>query len=193
MATSAKRRRNTDALTTGQVAVVCRVCPRTVTKWHDKGKLKGFRVPLGDARRFTVTDVLRFMREYGLPTDLLTGGVVVVTVGDVPAHTSDVAETVNVRTTAEAAVVIGSKPVHVLAVDVSVGVGAAIDLLTAARSFALKAIVVTAEQTTADEVDRLATAGFIVTDRGGFALVLGELASQVSSPVPVPTYYAEHS
>jgi len=34
-----------DVLTTGQVAQICNVAPRTVTKWFDSGRLKGYRIP----------------------------------------------------------------------------------------------------------------------------------------------------
>ena len=30
--------------TTGQVAKMCQVAPRTVSKWFDSGRLKGFRI-----------------------------------------------------------------------------------------------------------------------------------------------------
>ena len=31
--------------TTGQVAKICKVAPRTVSKWFDSGRLKGYRIP----------------------------------------------------------------------------------------------------------------------------------------------------
>jgi hypothetical protein len=58
-------------LTTGQVARMCNVAPRTVSLWCDSGKLRGFRLPgkgghgLGD-RRFYPDDVAAFMRAHGM-------------------------------------------------------------------------------------------------------------------------------
>src|SRR5262249_14744586 len=31
--------------TTGQVAKICKVAPRTVSKWFDSGRLRGYRIP----------------------------------------------------------------------------------------------------------------------------------------------------
>ncbi|MFA6426095.1 MAG: helix-turn-helix domain-containing protein, partial [Phycisphaerae bacterium] len=39
--------RRKDIFTTGQVAQICKVAPRTVTKWFDTGQLKGYRIPGG--------------------------------------------------------------------------------------------------------------------------------------------------
>lgn len=53
--------------TTGEVAKICRVAPRTVTKWFDSGRLKGYRLPMSTDRRIPQTDLLNFMKEYQLP------------------------------------------------------------------------------------------------------------------------------
>jgi excisionase family DNA binding protein len=37
--------------TTGQVAKICKVAPRTVSKWFDSGRLKGYRIPGSQDRR----------------------------------------------------------------------------------------------------------------------------------------------
>ena len=34
-----------DVLTTGEVAKICNVASRTVSKWFDSGQLKGYRIP----------------------------------------------------------------------------------------------------------------------------------------------------
>src|SRR5688572_17759958 len=34
-----------DVLTTGEVAKICNVAPRTVSKWFDSGALRGYRIP----------------------------------------------------------------------------------------------------------------------------------------------------
>lgn len=66
------------AFTTGQVAKMCRVAPRTVSKWVDSGRLKGFRLPGSQDRRIFTADVVAFLREHGLPVpQALSAGVTV--------------------------------------------------------------------------------------------------------------------
>lgn len=66
-------------LTTGQVAKICKVAPRTVSKWFDSGKLKGYRLPGSRDRRIPRENLLRFMKENGIPLDvLLDGGVMLL-------------------------------------------------------------------------------------------------------------------
>ena len=65
---------NKGVLTTGQVAKICQVAPRTVSKWFDSGQLLGYRVPGSKDRRIPVDDLARFMRAHGIPLgDLETG------------------------------------------------------------------------------------------------------------------------
>ena len=59
--------RNNPSLTTGQVARVCRVAPRTASKWIDSGRLKGYHVPGSADRRVLYEDLRRFIDEHGLP------------------------------------------------------------------------------------------------------------------------------
>jgi len=54
-------------LTTGEVAAVCNVASRTVGKWFDGGLLKGYRIPGSRDRRIPVAELVRFMKEYGIP------------------------------------------------------------------------------------------------------------------------------
>ncbi|MBU1260951.1 MAG: helix-turn-helix domain-containing protein [Planctomycetes bacterium] len=58
-----------DIFTTGQVAQICKVAPRTVTKWFDTGQLKGYRIPGGRDRRIPAAELLRFMKTNNMPTD----------------------------------------------------------------------------------------------------------------------------
>jgi len=60
-----------DILTTGQVARICKVAPRTVTKWFDMGQLKGYRIPGGRDRRIPAAELIRFMKSYNMPTEQL--------------------------------------------------------------------------------------------------------------------------
>lgn len=57
-----------DILTTGQVAHICKVAPRTVTKWFDSGQLKGYRIPGGRDRRIPASELIRFMKCHNMPT-----------------------------------------------------------------------------------------------------------------------------
>ncbi len=72
-----------DVLTTGQVAKICNVAPRTVSKWFDTGKLRGYRIPGSKDRRIPVQQLLRFMRAHGIPLgDLESGQTRVLIVDD---------------------------------------------------------------------------------------------------------------
>lgn len=58
-------------LTTGQVASICHVAPRTVVKWIDEGYLKGWKLPVSGDRRVLHEDLVTFMQANGME-DLLT-------------------------------------------------------------------------------------------------------------------------
>ncbi len=60
-----------DVLTTGDVARICGVTIRTVIKWFEQGRLDGFRLPGSRDRRFTLEATTRFLRDNGMPLDLL--------------------------------------------------------------------------------------------------------------------------
>ncbi len=61
--------RNKDVLTTGEVARICKVAPRTVTKWFDSGQLRGYKIPGSKDRRIPVSQLVRFMRQNSMPLD----------------------------------------------------------------------------------------------------------------------------
>lgn len=65
--------RDQKVFTTGQVAKICNVCPRTVTSWFDKGRLRGYRIPGSDDRRIPRAQLVRFLRENGMPLGALEG------------------------------------------------------------------------------------------------------------------------
>ena len=52
--------------TTGQIAKVCMVATRTVTKWVDSGKLHAYRIPGSQDRRIPRESLIRFLREHGM-------------------------------------------------------------------------------------------------------------------------------
>jgi two-component system, OmpR family, response regulator len=53
--------------TTGQVARMCGVTKRSVIKWIDSGKLKGYTIPGSKHRRVSRADLLSFMGAHGIP------------------------------------------------------------------------------------------------------------------------------
>ncbi len=66
--------RQKDILTTGEVAKICNVAPRTVSKWFDSGQLKGYRIPGSKDRRIPMSGLIRFMKEHHIPMDGLQSG-----------------------------------------------------------------------------------------------------------------------
>lgn len=56
-----------DILTTGEVAKICNVAPRTVSKWFDNGQLRGYRIPGSRDRRIPLDQLMRFMKAHGMP------------------------------------------------------------------------------------------------------------------------------
>jgi len=53
--------------TTGQVAKICKVAPRTVSKWFDSGRLRGYRIPGSQDRRIPREQLIRFLKEHSMP------------------------------------------------------------------------------------------------------------------------------
>ena len=52
---------------TGQVAKICKVTPRQVSKWFDSGRLKGYRIPGCKDWRIPKEYLIRFLQEHGMP------------------------------------------------------------------------------------------------------------------------------
>ena len=77
-----------DVLTTGQVAQICNVAPRTVTKWFDNGQLRGYRIPGSKDRRIPLSELIRFMKEHDIPTEGLEKGKVRILVIDSQAESA---------------------------------------------------------------------------------------------------------
>ena len=59
--------RRKDVFTTGEVAKICRVGVSTVLKWFNSGRLKGYRMPGSQDRRIPIENLIRFMKEHGIP------------------------------------------------------------------------------------------------------------------------------
>lgn len=76
-------RKTKDILTTGEIAKICRVSPRTVSEWIDCGHLKGYRIPISQDRRVTVSSLFDFLHKNNMPAaedvwHLLNHSVIVV-------------------------------------------------------------------------------------------------------------------
>ena len=71
-----------NVLTTGDVAKICHVAPRTVSKWFDNGQLKGYRIPGSKDRRIPVSELIRFMKVHNMPTTELGEGKIRVLIAD---------------------------------------------------------------------------------------------------------------
>jgi excisionase family DNA binding protein len=77
-----------NVLTTGDVAKICNVAPRTVSKWFDSGQLKGYRIPGSKDRRIPVSELMRFMKVHNMPTTGLTVGKIRVLIADSDLQTA---------------------------------------------------------------------------------------------------------
>ena len=85
-------------LTTGEVARICNVAPRTVSKWFDRGQLKGYRIPGSKDRRIPVSELTRFMKAHNMPAAALPVGKIRVLIADSNQEAaSSLAETLRTR------------------------------------------------------------------------------------------------
>jgi len=71
-----------NVLTTGDVAKICNVAPRTVSKWFDSGQLKGYRIPGSKDRRIPLSELVRFMKVHNMPATALPVGKIRVLIVD---------------------------------------------------------------------------------------------------------------
>ena len=71
-----------NVLTTGEVAKICNVAPRTVSKWFDSGALGGYRIPGSRDRRIPAPELVKFMRAHGIPLEGLNSGRTRVLIAD---------------------------------------------------------------------------------------------------------------
>lgn len=77
-----------NVLTTGDVARICHVAPRTVSKWFDNGQLRGYRIPGSKDRRIPLNELIRFMKVHNMPTAELAVGKIRVLIADNNAQTA---------------------------------------------------------------------------------------------------------
>ncbi len=71
-----------NVLTTGDVAKICNVAPRTVSKWFDSVQLKGYRITGSKDRRIPVSEIICFMKAHNMPATALPVGKVRVLIVD---------------------------------------------------------------------------------------------------------------
>jgi CheY-like chemotaxis protein len=85
---SNKMAKGKNVLTTGDVAKICHVAPRTVSKWFDNGQLRGYRIPGSKDRRIPVNELIRFMKVHNMPTSDLAVGAIRVLIADSNENTA---------------------------------------------------------------------------------------------------------
>lgn len=78
-----------NVLTTGDVAKICNVAPRTVSKWFDNGQLKGYRIPGSKDRRIPLSELVRFMKANNMPITALPVGKIRVLVVNSDSSAAD--------------------------------------------------------------------------------------------------------
>jgi excisionase family DNA binding protein len=122
-----------EVLTTGEVAKICNVAPRTVSKWFDSGTLKGYRIPGSKDRRIPVAELTKFMKAYGIPLESMSGGRTRVMIVDDEREIVDVLKKVLTEQTNyevhtatsgfEAGMACERVKPHVLLLDIQLGEG----------------------------------------------------------------------
>ena len=60
--------------TTGEAAEICKVSQQTIIRCFDCGRLEGFRVPGSKFGRIPRANLIKFMKENGIPLDRLESG-----------------------------------------------------------------------------------------------------------------------
>lgn len=133
-----------DVLTTGEVARICNVAPRTVSKWFDSGALKGYRIPGSKDRRIPASELIKFMRAHGIPMDGLASGRTRVLIVDDERDVVDVLERVlteqtnyevrSATTAFQAGMECEKFKPHVLLLDIHLGEGDARSVAALVRS-----------------------------------------------------------
>ena len=118
---------------TGAIAKMFCVAPRTVTKWCDSGKLPYYRIPGSDDRRVTHANLARFLEDSGMPAEFLPGltrpslGVLVVTAdADLVASLAALVSPMGVVGVSDwfaAGKALASSPWSAVVIDYAMGVG----------------------------------------------------------------------
>jgi excisionase family DNA binding protein len=162
-----------EVLTTGEVAKICNVAPRTVSKWFDSGQLKGYRIPGSKDRRIPISQLIRFMKDHKIPLDgLNTGQIRVLIVDQDKEILSTMSQLLNEQTNYDVQVATGGfeagllcqrvKP-HVLLLDLHLDGGDAKNVAEMIRStdeLQLTRIVAMTSRLTDGQIAQLRSQGF---------------------------------
>ncbi len=163
-----------DVLTTGEVAKICNVAPRTVSKWFDSGQLKGYRIPGSKDRRIPLNNLVQFMKAHGIPLDGVMSGKTRVLVVDDEKEINDVLRKVLVeqagyevrtaRTGFEAGIECERFKPHVMLLDIHLGAEGdarhVADLVRKAEDLAITRIIAMSGKLTDGQAMALRQQGF---------------------------------
>ena len=162
-----------EVLTTGEVAKICNVAPRTVSKWFDSGQLQGYRIPGSKDRRIPMPQLIRFMKEHNIPMDgLTTGKTRVLVVDDDPEVVNVLRKLLSEQTNYEVETAIDGfeagmqcqrfKP-HVLLLDIHLGDGdgrRVADLVRTSDDLQITRIIAMSGKLTDGQAGQLRSQGF---------------------------------
>ncbi|GIW73776.1 MAG: hypothetical protein KatS3mg103_0298 [Phycisphaerales bacterium] len=162
-----------DVLTTGEVAEICKVAPRTVSKWFDSGELEGYRIPGSKDRRIPLPALIKFMKKHKMPLDgLKTTGTRVLIVdadsavteglGSIIAEQTDY-EVYTASTSFQAGMLCEKLRPHVLLIDVHLGDNDAhhvVQMIRANDHLAMTRIVAMSNRLTDGQAHALKGQGF---------------------------------
>lgn len=140
--------RGPEHLTTGEVARLCRVAPRTISKWIDGGHMPGaYRLPLSNDRRVPRQALVDFLTRFGvpLPAELLGGERAVLVLGP-PALVRALAawDAVGAATVFDLGHLAGLRPWRAIVLDMALVEGHARAALLACLRQALRQVPVLA-------------------------------------------------
>ncbi len=188
-----------NVLTTGEVAAICKVSARTVSKWIDCGRLQGYKIPGSRDRRVTHEALEHFMRKHRLPVTELTaitgqGSLLIV---DANAATAQILHDVMVQETKREVFVVNgvfeagvlcerSRP-SAIVVDCNIGVSEAAGLTAWLRSEKRSTRVVATCETlgSSDETILIgAGVGAIVRKPCTVRAILSALQNRMSPALP---------
>ncbi len=162
-----------DVLTTGEVAEICKVAPRTVSKWFDSGELEGYRIPGSKDRRIPLPALVKFMKKHRMPLDgLKTTGTRVLLVdsdaavieglGSIIAEQTDY-EVSTATTSFQAGMLCEKLRPHVLLIDLHLGENEAQQVVQMVRSndqLAMTRIIALSNRLTDGQAQGLKSQGF---------------------------------
>lgn len=162
-----------DVLTTGEVAKICNVAPRTVSKWFDSGQLKGYRIPGSKDRRIPLNNLVQFMKVHGIPLDGVMSGKTRVLVVDDEKDINDILkkllteqanyEVRTARTGFEAGMECEKFKPHVVLLDIHLGEGDSrhvAELVRTSEDLAITRIIAMSGKLTDGQATQLRQVGF---------------------------------